>query len=112
MFEKFLTLFERLVVALEGASKPSVTVAPAARGKGKAVEATAPPEPEGGDDFLGSAAPDVTYTVDQVREALVAYGAKHSQDKARAILLKHGKVKTLQELKLENFAAVIDAAKL
>lgn len=128
MFEKFLSLFERLVAAVEKLSSltpATTTTAAAATAPTKPARAAKPaketPPPaddldlDGGgaadDDFLGTSEPAKKYTLAEVRDALVKHGQRHNdKNKPRAVLKAAGGVEILSELKEDKFAAVIEAA--
>lgn len=125
MFEKLLSLFERLVLAAEkiagGAPAAAATapVAKPARGK-PAAKDTPPPAadldldgPGADEDFLGGESePTKKYTRDEVRAALIEFGKRAGDPaKARAVLKSVGGVEILSELKEDKFAAVVEAAK-
>lgn len=123
MFEKFLSLIERAVVALEKlatASTPDASATTEAppkqtRARKTAEQATAPPTVVADDDFLGEPAaepePEVTYERADVKAALQEYGKKHGMDKAQALFQKVAGVKALSDLPIEKFADVIKATK-
>lgn len=111
------SILERIASALEGKTVPAVApeqpATPAATGKKKAapVVKEPPPETDEDEDFLGGDEPEsVTYTVDNVRDALVKYRGTYGKDPAQKLLKVHGDVTTLQDLKPEKYAAVIAAA--
>jgi hypothetical protein len=131
MFEKLLSLFERLVAAAEkiagSAGTPAHVGAAAgpankpARGKATAAKETPPATDDisldtttaTDDDFLGdgATASEKKYTRDEVRAALVGHGQRHKDPaKARAVLKSAGGVEILADLKEEKFAAVVEAA--
>jgi hypothetical protein len=120
------TILERIAVALEarvtGAGIPTTDAPKAAAEPAKPAKArkaaTPPPEPtpepEGDedDDFLGGdeEGAEKEYTVDDVREALVAYRTKFGAEPAKKLLKTAGKVDTLGALEAANYAAVVKAA--
>lgn len=122
MFEKFLSLIERAVVALEKLA--SVTTAPdvsastpeaapkQTRTRKAPAEAPTPPADDA-DDFLDepAAKEEPKYERADVKKALQDFGSKKGMDKAQALLLEHGGVKALSELPIEKFASVINATK-
>jgi len=140
MIEKFLSLFERLVVALENqsAGEGDPTQAAPKRGRGRPAKGEAPAEtattPVSAPSSTTSAsvvttpapaaeAPStpatelaaiaVQPTLQKVADAIIDLANNVSRDKAVAILTKYG-VKKVPELKPENFAAVlkdVEAAK-
>jgi len=123
MFEQFIALFTRAVVALEkiagGALNvqdtpaPEAPAKPAGKGKGKQAEAPTPPAE---DDFLGGDSesekdPEPTYERADVKKALQEYGAKHGMPEAQKLFKDASGVTSLSDLPIEKFAAVINATK-
>lgn len=121
---------ERIAVALEKLASaepvtvatlvdPVAVVAPVAQaprprgrppGSTKAAPAETAPVEQESDPFQVAEAPAVTATKEQVRAALVAYQARSTPDKARAVLKSVGGVDTLPMLPEAKYAAVIAAA--
>lgn len=73
------------------------------------------PEDTGGgseDDFLDDEVPPAkTYTLEEVRAALIAYKEANGADKARAILQSVGKAAKLGKVDKANYTALVDACK-
>jgi hypothetical protein len=126
MLEKFVSLLERAVAALEKlASAPVAVPAGAATpqenaGTSKPAKSSKPKEtpkepekPKDDTSFLDADEESVVeYTKDDVRNALIEAGKRlGASDKAQAILKKVGGAETLGGLDKSKFAAVIKAAK-
>ena len=127
MFEKFLSLLERIAVALESASDPEPNKVTRPRGRPAKGETPANPEQQAAAQSASAgvaaaatvATPSATasttdpvvekvITLQQVADAIIDLANNHSRDAAVAILAANN-VKKVPELKPEQFKGVLDA---
>ncbi len=124
MFEKIVSLIERIAVALEAiatgnglpAATPVGDVKPAAvkqtRAAKQAATVAAVVETNFLDDEPEKADAEVkTYTKDEVRAAVIAFQKRHSQPKAQALIASFGSG-TLGGIDPSKYPEVIAAAAL